>query len=95
MKPKALTRAATITIAWIAFATIGSELFATFKGLLANFGGHHWIGKSVLSIIFFGLFYFIFAKTVDDEFSLRETWWLLLTTLVSGLAILIFYVMHA
>ena len=95
MKPKALTRAATITIAWIAFATIGSELFAAFKGLLASIGGHHWVGKSVLSIIFFGLFYFIFVKTVDDEFSLRETWWLLLTAVVGGLAILVFYATHA
>ena len=95
MKPKALTRAATITIAWIAFATIGSELSAEFKGLLATIGEHHWIGKSVLSIIFFGLFYFIFAKSVDDEFSLKETWWLLLTAVLGGLAILIFYVMHA
>ena len=95
MNTKALTRAATITIAWIVFATIGSELYAVFKGLLATIGGHHWIGKSVLSIVLFGLFYFIFAKAVDNEFSLKETWWLLLVSVLGGLAILIFYAMHA
>ena len=95
MKPTALTRAATITIAWIAFSTIGSELSATFKGLLATIGGHHWVGKSVVAIVFFALFYFIFAKIVDDEFSIKETWWLLLTSVLGGLAILIFYAMHA
>ena len=95
MKPTALTRAATITVAWIAFSTIVSELSAPFKGLLTTIGGHHWIGKSVLSIVFFALFYFVFSKVTDTEFSLKETWWLLLAVLLGGLAILIFYVMHA
>jgi len=95
MKPKALTRAAAITIAWIAFATIGSELSASFKELLASIGGHHWIGKSVLSIFFFGILYLAFTKFSDDELSLRDTLWLIGTVALGGLAILIFYVLHA
>lgn len=95
MKPRALTRAATITMAWIVLATIGSELSAEFNGLLATIGAHDWIGKSIVSIIFFGLFYFIFAKAANDDFSLKDTWQLLLTTVFGGLIILIFYVMHA
>jgi ABC-type uncharacterized transport system permease subunit len=94
MNPKALTRAAAVTIAWVAVVTIYSELSSAFKELLASIGGHHWIGKSVLSLVFFGILYLLFAKFGDDEFSLRDTWWLIGTVVVSGLAIVIFYVLH-
>jgi hypothetical protein len=95
MNPKALTRAAAVTIALIALATIASELSGAFKELLSSIGGHHWIGKSVLSVVFFGLLYLVFSKSGDDELSLRDTWWLIGTVVLSGLAILIFYVLHA
>jgi hypothetical protein len=95
MNLKALSRAAATTIALIALATIGSELSGSFKQLLSLIGGHHWIGKSVLSIFFFGILYLVFARYSDDELSLQDTWWLIGTTVLSGLAILIFYVLHA
>jgi hypothetical protein len=95
MNSKALTRAAAVTIALIAVATIGSELSASFKQLLSSIGGHHWIGKSVLSIVFFGLLYLVFSKVSDHRFTLRDTGLLIGTVIISGLAILIFYVLHA
>jgi len=95
MNSKAITRAAAATIALIALATIGSELSATFKQLLSSIGGHHWIGKSVLSIVFFGLLYMVFSKVSDHRFTLRDTGLLIGTVIISGLAILSFYVMHA
>ena len=94
MNPKALTRAAAVTIAWIAVATIYSELSSSFKELLASIGGHHWIGKSVLSLVVFGMLYGAFAMFGNDRFSLRDTWWLIATVVLSGLAIVIFYVLH-
>ncbi len=95
MNSKALTRAAAATIALIAAATIGSELSAMFKQLLSSIGGHHWIGKSVLSIVFFGLLYLVFSKVSDHRFALKDTGLLIGTVFISGLAILIFYVLHA
>ena len=95
MNPKALTRAAATTIVWIALATIGSELSASFKQLLGFIGGHHWIGKSVLSIFFLGILYLVFARYSDKELSLRDTWWLIGAVVLGGLAILIFYILHA
>jgi hypothetical protein len=95
MNSKALTRAAALTIALIAVATIGSELAGSFKQLLSSIGGHHWIGKSVLSVVFFGLLYLIFSKVSDDNLALRDTGVLIVTVLISGLAILGFYVLHA
>ena len=95
MNSKAITRAAAVTIALIAAATIGSELSAAFKQLLSMIGGHHWIGKSVLSVVFFGLLYLVFAKVSDHSFALKDTGLLIGTVFVSGLAILSFYVLHA
>ena len=95
MNSKAITRAAAVTIVLIAAATIGSELSATFKQLLTTIGGHHWIGKSVLSVVFFGLLYLVFEKLTDDRFTLKDTAVLIATVFVSGLAILSFYVLHA
>ena len=95
MNSKALTRAAAVSIALIAAATIGSELFGAFKQLLSSIGGHHWIGKSVLSVVIFGLLYLVFSKISDRRFTLKDTGLLIGTVIVSGLAILIFYVMHA
>lgn len=95
MNSKALTRAAALTIALIAVATIGSELSESFKQLLSSIGGHHWIGKSVLSVVFFGLLYLVFLKVSDDNLALRDTGALIVTVLISGLVILGFYVLHA
>jgi len=95
MNSKALTRAAAVTVALIAVATIGCELSATFKQLISLIGGHHWIGKSVLSVVFFGLLYLVFSKLFDDRFVLRDTLLLIATVMVSGLAILAFYIWHA
>jgi hypothetical protein len=95
MNSKAITRAAAVTITLIAVATIGSELSATFKQLLSSIGGHHWIGKSVLSVVVFGLLYVVFSKVSDNRFTLKDTGFLISTVIISGLAILIFFVLHA
>ena len=95
MNSKALTRAAAVSIALIAAATIGSELSVSFKQLLSSIGGHHWIGKSVLSVVVFGLLYPVFSKISDHRFALKDTGLLIGTVIISGLAILVFYVMHA
>ncbi len=95
MNSKAITRAAAATIALIAVATISSELSAMFKQLLSSIGGHHWIGKSVLSVVFYGLLYLVFSKVSDHRFALKDTGLLIGTVFISGLAILIFYVLHA
>jgi hypothetical protein len=95
MNSKALVRAAAATIALIAVATIGSELSAAFKQLLSKIGGHHWIGKSVLSVVFFALLYLVFSKASDQRLLLRDTGLLIGTVVISGLAILVFYAAHA
>lgn len=95
MNTRALIQAATVTIALIAVATIGSELSVALKQLLSSIGGHHWIGKSVLSLIFFTVLYLVFSKFSEDKFALKDTLLLIGTVIASGLAILGFYVLYA
>jgi hypothetical protein len=95
MNSKALTRAAAATIFLIAVATIGSELSAGFKQLLSMIGGHHWIGKSVLCVVFFGLLYLVFAKVSDQRLTLKDTGLLIGVVILSSLTILTFYTLHA
>lgn len=95
MNTKALVWAAALTIALVALVTIGSELSASLKQFLSSISGHHWIGKSVLSLVFFGVLYMLFSKLSEDSFSLKDTWLLIGSVVVSGLAILVFYFQHA
>jgi len=95
MNSKALIRAAIIAIAWVAIATIGSELSGAFKQLLTSIGGHHWIGKSILTAVFLVLSYLVLTKFSDDELSLKDTLSLIGMVILAGLAILIFYILHA
>ena len=94
MNVKALTRSATVTIALIAAATIGSELSPSFKDLLATIGGHHWIGKSVLSIVFFGVLHLVFSRFTAEDLNFKDGIWLASSVILSGLAILVFYILH-
>ncbi len=92
MNPKALVRSATVVIGLIAVATIVSELSHAVKDFFALII-HHWVGKSVFSLVFLGLLYLAF-KRGSDELTLKDAWWLIGTLVVSGLAIVIFYVLH-
>ena len=92
MNPKALIRSATIVIALIAVFTILSEQFASVKNFFALFG-HHWIGKSVLALVLFGVLYMLFAKS-NEDLDENSVWWLIATVVLSGLAIAGFYTLH-
>ena len=93
---KALTRSATIVIALITIVTILTEMIKPFKDLIAKVGGHHWIGKSILSMVFFiGLYIIIASMVKEDPYDVKkETFILMATTIIGALAILIFYIWH-
>ena len=93
----ASANSASITIAVVTIVTIGAELSAEFKTLLAGFTGHHWVTKSWLSVIifalFFGLFWFM-EKSVSPAKAKRALSILQVVTIVGFFLILGFYVYH-
>ncbi|MBM3282560.1 MAG: hypothetical protein FJY86_04465 [Candidatus Diapherotrites archaeon] len=65
MTPKELHAATMATlgsIIFVTFSTIYSEVSAPFKTFLASTFGHHWIAKSVLSVVVFVLVYYYFTR---------------------------------
>lgn len=51
----------------VVFMTILSEESAGFKDLLTKLATHHWIGKSILSIVVFIISYAISTKRLKDD----------------------------
>lgn len=97
MKPnelRALVHAGMAASVFIAVSTIASEISAPFKALLVSVFGHHWIAKSVLSLVVFGLVYFIQVHRVSaakpDMFKLASR--MALVTILAGMAIFGFFI---
>lgn len=57
---KSITASAIITIIFIATITIAADLIPSLKDWLKNVFTHHWVGKSILSLLIFFVFYFVF-----------------------------------
>ena len=82
-----------ITIASIAILTIIAELNEGIKNLLKNTFYHHWIGKGVIAIALFVIFAHIIKLNIkQDTISLVNK--LIITTILSGLAIVVFFTWH-
>ncbi len=91
-----ITSAALISAALVAvfvvIITIYGELYAPLKDWLKVNFYHHWVGKSVLSVVLFlALFISFIFKTPNEKFlnfSLKLAFWL---AIISSAVILIFY----
>jgi hypothetical protein len=92
MNPRALIRSTAIVIVLIAVFTILSEQFSSVKSFFALFG-HHWIGKSVLSLLSFGALYLVLARS-DRNIDRGNVWWLIGAVILSGVAIAGFFTWH-
>jgi hypothetical protein len=57
----ATAKASIAAFIFIAVSTILSEISADFKSLLVRFFTHHWIAKSVLSVVVFALVYYYYS----------------------------------
>lgn len=91
----ALSRSTIATIVLIDVLTIAGEIFKPFKTLLTNGTGHHWVTKSIASLLFFLLLYAVLTRVHEDtQDAERQTRAVLVTTLVNGLALLAFFVWH-
>lgn len=97
-KTKAATTSASVSIAVIALMTIIGELVSPFKDFLASIPPvyHHWVTKGVFSFILFIALFFILGTVFGEEKSGKPQGVMatVVVTVLSGLAILIFYVIH-
>jgi hypothetical protein len=92
----AASLATIVVIAVITIFTIVSEISGGFKDFLANIGGHHWVGKGILSLIIFGVVWFGSAFKLKEDPETTKKWAIavLITTVLGMLAIFIFFLDH-
>ena len=92
---KSLTRSTIGTIWLIVIVTIWGELSTPFKTFLANITGHHWVTKGVFSLVFFVLLYLLSSTASKDAMDImKETYYILVSVILGGLIIFLFYVWH-
>jgi len=91
---KALVRA-TVGVIWLVVVmTIAAELSEPFKALLAGTFTHHWIGKSVISVVAFVVFYAIFSRARESDNVSRGAWQVVWSVVLGGLIIFSFFLWH-
>lgn len=82
-----------VAILFITLITIAADLFIPIKDWLASVFSHHWLGKSILSLIVFGtvlmLAYFLPLKNI-----VRLLRWLFWISLLGTLAIFGFFLLE-
>jgi len=96
----ALSLATSATVGLITLMTILGETSEAFKGILVSitrccgYGGHHWVSKGVVSLVFFAIIYFALSgkekPDEDEDFAMTTVW----TVVISGLIIFGFFVWH-
>lgn len=85
--------AATVAAIWFVTAvTIATELAPALKDFIAGVFLHHWLGKSILMLVVFGL---VVAATPARQFDERQ-WanYVLWSVIAGGLLILGYFVFH-
>lgn len=94
MTPRELqsaTMAGIGAIIFVVVSTIYSEISAPFKALLTSAFGHHWIAKSILSILIFGILFYYFTHHSREKNHWSEWTMAKNITIVSVLAGLIIF----
>ncbi|MBI2064005.1 MAG: hypothetical protein HYT65_03385 [Candidatus Yanofskybacteria bacterium] len=89
--------AASLSVITITVITIWGELSSPFKAWLAGFTGHHWLTKSVLSlIVYFGglAVFYLLPKNMGPKTIRRGLIFLIIITLAGSLAVFLFFVWH-
>lgn len=90
-----LAYSATITVWFIVAITVFAELSKSFKALLTATTGHHWVTKSVLSVILFLLLYGVISKSAaDSKKSVSNVYMVVVSAATGGLIIFGFFLWH-
>lgn len=84
-----------VGVVWLIVAmTLLSEVSEPFKLFLAQFAGHHWIGKSIIATAAFVVFYLLLQKSEESKSILRGTLFVVGSILCGGSIIFLFFLQH-
>lgn len=88
---------ALFSIVFVVAITIAGELFPGLKDWLKAFSGHHWVSKSILSMLVYGgsfLFVFFSQKNISPAALRQGLLFLAAATILGSIIILGFYAWH-
>lgn len=86
---------ASLAIIVVTFMTLYAELSPSFKSWLAEFTGHHWVTKSLITVLAYILFFVVFRfmkKIVNESNTKMSVFILLICSILGFVTILGFYV---
>ncbi|MDP3953644.1 MAG: hypothetical protein Q8P99_02390 [bacterium] len=89
--------ASILTIFLVVVITIWAEMFAPLKDWLADFSGHHWVSKSILSVLVYAVATVVLYATLrkpNPTSAPKIIRNLLVLTAIGVLAITAFYTGH-
>jgi len=94
---KAFSISAITSIIVVTLFTLIGELAHPFKDVLKAITGHHWITKSVLSVIIFVVPGLILSYTIksDRDDSGKYIWGVVGTALIGSIVLLVYFIIHA
>jgi hypothetical protein len=84
--------ATVLTMLLITIMTVWSELDNAFKGMLVGMTGHHWVTKSVLSMVFFAVASVILGSAVKESDIKRTALYVSGFAVLFSAAIFVFYI---
>ena len=91
---RAFAYAVHLVVWFVVLSTIAAELFPSFKALLADGFGHHWIAKSDVSVLLFIACCLVFARKEDPEDIRPLVRGVLISALAGAVVIFGFYLLH-
>lgn len=84
-----------IAVFWLIVGmTIAAEQLPQFKALLAQYAGHHWVGKGIIAAVAFIVLYLLQRKSQESNNILGGVLLVVGSAVLGGAAIFLFFLWH-
>ena len=94
MNSKAVNLSVIFAIISITIMTILAELSKSFKDFLTQLTGHHWISKSLISLIIFFIIY-LSLRGIKPKLKDNNIYYTIILTIVLSIIILLFFTIES
>lgn len=93
---RAMSVSVMATIALVTTMTVAAELSSGFKAILTSMTGHHWVAKSLVSLLFFAASSLVLPKFVKNKKPDAQvfSYCTAMFAVAGGAVILLFFVAH-
>lgn len=85
--------AAQTTIIFISALTIIAEISEPLKSTLTSLSGHHWLSKSLLSLLFFGVT--LICLKISGYSKKQQVFSISVTFVLCSLVLFVYYSLHS